>query len=204
MNYVFTYSKKYLLIFLIILIFAIKFKYYSLSLLIIFCIFCLFYFFRRPDIKIKNESNNIYAPASGKIIKILDHGNVIQIAIFINLWDAHIQYIPYNGIILDQIYKKGKFNAAYIFKKGKDNERLIHYIQTNKGIITVIQIAGVMVRNIVTFKKPKDMVKQCEELGLIKFGSSTQIFIPKNSTNDKLLIKEGDIVKGGETIIYTF
>ena len=204
MNYVFQYAKKYLIISFLIIIILINFRIFLPIPFIIMYVYFLFYFFRRPEIKIKNDRDHVYSPATGKVLKIIDMGDMYQIAIFINLWDEHIQYVPYSGYKTDELYKRGKFNPAYVFAKGKDNERLIHYFNTEKGAITVIQIAGVLARSIVSFKKPNEYVKQCEELGLIKFGSRCDIFIPKNTGADKLLIKEGQHVNGGITKIYRF
>jgi phosphatidylserine decarboxylase len=202
-NYVFKYAKKYLLISFLIMIFAINFKLVYLASFSLIYIYLLFYFFRKPERVEKPDKNYIFAPSYGKVIKIIETDNQYQVAIFINLWDIHIQYVPYDGKITSQIYKEGKFNPAFLFEKGKDNEQLIHNISTEKGKIQVVQVAGIIARSIVSFKKNYDNVKQNEELGLIKFGSMCVLTFPKIN-NQKILIKEKQQVKGGITKIYNF
>jgi len=90
-----------------------------------------------------------------------------------------------------------------LFKKGKDNEKLIHNIRTDRGLMTVVQIAGVVARSIEKFVNKGEQVSQNDELGLIRFGSRCDLFIPiENKFN--VLVKEGDRVKGGITNLVQF
>ena len=134
MNYVFQYAKKYLLISVLIIIILINFRFYKTILFVLLYIILLFFFFRDSQVKQKNDRNHVYAPASGKIIKIIDMGDQYQIAIFINLWDEHIQYVPYNGLKTSELYKKGKFNPAFyysVFKCTKSTNRWIQCLLWN-------------------------------------------------------------------------
>jgi phosphatidylserine decarboxylase len=203
MNYVFTYVKKYLGILLLILLIGVYFfNIYIIGVSLAF-IFILFYFFRQPSYKKTRDKKYLYAPTYGKIIKIREVEGLLQIATFIRLYDPHIQYIPYDGYIKEQIYKEGEFNPAYLFKKGKYNEKLIHNLQTDKGLISIVQIAGVIARTIEKFKNKNQFVKQKEELGLIRFGSRCDIFIPL-SNHMNVLVKEGDIIEGAITKLIEF
>jgi phosphatidylserine decarboxylase len=202
-NYSVVYMKKYLFILIILLIVGIKFwNKYIIGIALLPLLF-LIYFFRIPKHIEERNAKFATAPAYGKVIKVQEKDGLLQIAIFINLWDAHIQYMPYDGIIKKQIYKEGQFNPAYLFAKGKYNEKLIHNISTNKGMITVVQIAGVVARTIERFVQEGQAVQQNDEIGLIRFGSRCDIFIPLNNTM-KVLVKEGDRVKGGITKIVEF
>ena len=202
-NYSVVYMKKYLFILIILLIVGIKFwNKYIIGIALLPLLF-LIYFFRIPKHIEPRTDKFATAPAYGKVIKVQESNGLLQIAIFINLWDAHIQYMPYDGVIKKQIYKEGQFNPAYLFAKGKYNEKLIHNISTNKGIITVVQIAGVVARTIERFVQEGQAVQQNDEIGLIRFGSRCDIFIPLDNTM-KVLIKEGDRVKGGITKIVEF
>ena len=202
-NYSVVYMKKYLLILIILLGLGIKFWIKYLILAAALPLLFMIYFFRIPKNVGERSDKFATAPAYGKVIKVQEKDGLLQIAIFINLWDAHVQYMPYDGIIKKQIYKKGRFNPAYIFAKGKDNEKLIHNILTNKGMMTVVQIAGVCARTIERFVQEGQAVQQNEELGLIRFGSRCDIFIPLDNTMN-VLVKEGDRVKGGITKIVEF
>ena len=203
MHYCFQYVPKHV-IFSILLI-LVGFKFWFKWFMIIGVVYFLFllYFFRQPKEKALPDSNAVFAPCYGKVIKVQERDGLLQIATFINLWDPHIQYAPYKGHITGQIFKKGEFNPAYIFAKGKDNEKMIHNIQTDRGLMTVVQIAGVIARSIEAFVSKGDQVQQNSELGLIRFGSRCDIFIPiENKFN--ILVKEGDKIKGGITKLVQF
>jgi len=202
-NFCLDYVKKHVIFAILMIIIGYKFWYKYILISGIVILLFIIYFFRRPKVNTQRSRNFAVSPASGKIIKIQERDGLLQIAIFINLWDAHVQYVPYNGIVQSQIYKKGQFNAAYLFKKGKDNEKLIHNIRTDRGLMTIVQIAGVVARSIEKFVNKGEQVSQNEELGLIRFGSRCDLFIPvENKFN--VLVKEGDRVKGGITNLIQF
>jgi len=202
-NFCLDYVKKHVIFAILMIIIGYKFWYKYILISGIVILLFIIYFFRRPKVNTQRSRNFAVSPASGKIIKIQERDGLLQIAIFINLWDAHVQYVPYNGIVQSQIYKKGQFNAAYLFKKGKDNEKLIHNIRTDRGLMTVVQIAGVVARSIEKFVNKGEQVSQNDELGLIRFGSRCDLFIPiENKFN--VLVKEGDRVKGGITNLVQF
>lgn len=203
MHYCFQYVPKHV-IFAILLI-LVGFKFWFKWFMIIGVVYFLFllYFFRQPKEIAPPDTNFVFAPCYGKVIKVQERDGLLQIATFINLWDPHIQYAPYKGYVTNQIFKKGEFNPAYIFSKGKYNERMIHNIKTDRGLISVVQIAGVIARSIEAFIGEGDQVQQNSELGLIRFGSRCDIFIPiENKFN--VLVKEGDKIKGGITKLVQF
>ena len=202
-NYSVVYMKKYLFILIALLIVGIKFWNKYIIGIALFPLLFLIYFFRIPKHIEERNDKFVTAPAYGKVIKVQEKDGLLQIAIFINLWDAHIQYMPYDVVVKKQISKKGQFNQSYLFAKGKYNEKLIHNISTNKGIITVVQIAGVVARTIERFVQEGQAVQQNDEIGLIRFGSRCDVFIPLDNTM-KVLIKEGDKVQGGITKIVEF
>ena len=202
-NFCLDYVKKHVMFSILMIIIGYKFWYKYILISGIVILLVIIYFFRRPKVNTQKNRNFAVSPASGKIIKIQERDGLLQISIFINLWDAHVQYVPYDGLVQSQIYKKGQFNAAYLFKKGKDNEKLIHNIRTDRGLMSVVQIAGVVARSIEKFVNKGDQVSQNEELGIIRFGSRCDLFIPiENKFN--VLVKEGDRVKGGITKLIHF
>lgn len=203
-NFVLDYVQKQFLFSIFLIIIGYKFSYKYILLTGIVILLFLIYFFRRPTINTLRSRNHLISPASGKVIKIQEReGGLLQIAIYINLWDAHVQYVPYDGIVQSQIYKPGKFHPAYIFQKSEHNEKLIHNIQTDKGLISIVQIAGVLARTIEKFVHKGQRVSQTDELGLIRFGSRCDIFIPiENKFN--VLVREGQRVYGGKTQLLQF
>lgn len=163
------------------------------------------YFFRIKEVSKDLSEDFAFAPSYGRVVKVREFEGHLQIAMFISVLDAHIQYAPCGGKITEQIYKDGQFNSAYFFEKTELNEKLIHKIETSRGEIKVAQIAGLIARTIVPFVKVGEEVVQNQEIGLIKFGSSCHLFIPlKGNENMKVLIKEGDYVEGGITKIVQF
>lgn len=190
MNYI-IYSPE-LLIINIILIILFKNIYIIKYFLIIFLIFLL-YFFRGYDKKLlKNiPLKYILSPAQGTIKNIYYNDNNIIITIYLNIFDKHVQIIPYSGIVIKQKYKPGEFNTAYILNKSDYNERMITTIKSNFGNYTVIQYAGMITKRILTFIKKNEQVFKGEPLGLIKFSSRVDIILPKNfiilnNINDKI------------------
>lgn len=202
-NYTFIYEPKALFIFLLCIFIFYKLNFKKISLFFLLCICFLFYFFRIPEINKKKNDKFIFGPCYGTVKKITKTEHYTQIAIFINLTDPHIQYVPYDGVIRKILYKKGEFNPAYMIKKGKYNEKMIYHFNTRRGNIIVSQIAGVIARTIVPFVKEKQIVEQHEELGLIKLGSRCDIFIP-NANPMNFLVKKGDYIRGTNTKIVEF
>ena len=202
-NYVFLYELHTLVFLIIFLYIFFKLSFYKICGFIIFTILFLFYFFRIPDINQNLSSKYLYAPAYGKIKQIRNINNYLQIVIFINVTDPHVQYSPYNGFLKKIIYKKGEFNPAYMIHKGKDNEKMIYHLNTIRGNIIVSQVAGIIARTIIPFVKENTPIQQNEEIGLIKLGSRCDIFIPLDN-NMKILVKKGDYVKGTFTKLVEF
>lgn len=197
-NYIFKYGLKTLIIPILMLIFGIKIYNSYIILISIGLIVICINFFKRPNFDIKKDDNIILAPSFGRIQKIMKINNNIYISIFLSLFDPHIQYIPYDGFLINQIYKHGTFRAAFLFEKSTFNERMIHNIVTKFGTISIVQIAGMIARTIVPFLKQQTRVIKGEELGMIKFGSRVDIIVPIKE-NMKILIKQGQYVYGGQT-----
>lgn len=202
-NYSWRYMKKYLLISFGFIWYGYK-KWNKMLLLGTLFASIIIFFYRIPSLNMYRSDKYIFSPCFGKVKNISKKNNMLQISIYIGLGDPHIQYIPYNGIVIKQIYKKGSFHPAYLFEKSKFNEKLIHNIETKKGIITVVQIGGIIARSIKSFVKKDDFVAQNQELGLIGItGSRVDIFIPLNNQFN-ILIKKGDKVTNKTKLIQFF
>jgi phosphatidylserine decarboxylase len=203
MNNYINYSIETLLISLALLIFGIYYKNLFLIIISILIFILTFIFFRGWKNTITTPKNNIvYCPCEGKILSVKKDNYNYHIAIFLNLHNIHVQYIPIAGKLIKLKYKKGKFYPAYFFEKSNYNERMISYIETNYGIIEFHQIAGQIARRIKVFKKEGDILKPLDPYGLIKFGSRCDLKIPiDNFVLNNDLIKEKSI-KIGEIIGY--
>lgn len=173
----------------------------SLGIIIgVLIILFLYYFTKVPKLNSQISLNNILSPATGKIVRVNKTDKYVHFCIFLGLFDDHIQYIPYNGILNGSIHKPGEFHPAYMLEKSKYNERMEHTIETKLGTMYVTQIAGLVARRIYSYIKPKSIVKQGEKLGIIKLGSRVDISIPW-SPKMRILKKKGGKVKGGKSVL---
>jgi phosphatidylserine decarboxylase len=172
---------------------------------------CVGMFFRDPERVIPPGENQIVAPADGKIILIqevqypgLGDDTYLQISIFMSVFNVHINRAPLAGTVENVIYNPGKFFAAFENKASLLNEQnSIIFSSTVKEKpvrILVKQIAGLIARRIVCYAKPGKTFARGERIGLIRFGSRVDLFLPVDTT---LSVNLNDKVKGGATIVGT-
>ena len=167
----------------------------------------IFYFFRDPIRSIPND-DVVVSPADGQVTYIgesnsplqnnLDKNHYTKISIFLSIFDVHVNRMPIDASILSINYIPGKFLNATLDKSSKENERNIIYAKKNEDYFYVVQIAGLIARRIVCNLKNNQAVIKGERIGIIKFGSRVDLYLPKNYN---ILISKGQRVIGGETII---
>ena len=162
-------------------------------------------FFRDPTRDIPQGPGLVVSPADGKVVMIVPvpagHAageGATQVSIFLSVFDVHINRAPIAGRITDVVYNKGEFLPALDDKASLRNEQNRAFIEGPEGRVGFTQIAGLIARRIVFRKKAGDMVARGEQVGLIRFGSRTDVFLPRGST---LEVKVGDRVSGGSSII---
>ena len=166
------------------------------------------YFFRDPSREIPDDNNLILSPADGRIIEISEviedtfiKGPSIKIAIFLSLFDVHINRAPCDGKIVLLEYRKGKFLVASDPEASRQNERnSIGLIASNSFKILIRQIAGIIAQRIVCGINLNQEIKKGMQIGMIKFGSRTEIYLSKNKI-EKINVKLNDHVKSGESIL---
>ncbi len=163
------------------------------------------YFFRNPERSIPQDNSLLVSPADGKVMEVvsLDDDDFVKepcnkVVIFLSIFDVHINRSPMEGEIKCQQYICGRFKPAYKDSVGFENERHMIGIENDKLRITVTQIAGILARRIVSWVTLDDVLEKGERYGLIRFGSCTEVVMPKSV---EVVVKKGDRVKGGETII---
>lgn len=202
-TYLFTHGKRIVLFLIALFTIGYMLNNFRLKILSVILFIFTYYFFRIPRFETRRNNHIVYAPCFGKVIKsdliMMNNIKYHRICTFISLTNPHIQYMPVEGYINRMKYIKGEFNPAMIFKKSSYNERLHYYINSYHGNFIVTQIAGMLARTIVPFVRPKQLASQGSELGLIKFGSRCDIYIPYKD-NLKIIVREGDSVLGGQTI----
>ena len=148
---------------------------------------------------IPDAPNLIVSPADGKVVKIADGPEGERtISIFLSIFDVHVNRSPVSGELKSLEYKRGRFKAAFDEEASRVNEQNILTIQGDGIRVTVRQIAGLIARRVICWKKPGDILKRGELIGLIRFGSRVDIVIPERT---KLMVKVGERVRGGSSII---
>ncbi|MBY7649488.1 MAG: phosphatidylserine decarboxylase family protein [Candidatus Liberibacter europaeus] len=169
------------------------------------------YFFRDPERIVPIDPDLLISPADGHVSAIcevsppseleLDDETMMRISIFMNIFDCHVNRIPISGDIIKSVHRNGQFVSADLDKASENNERHSIVIKTIHGKIGVIQIAGFIARRIVCWVRPPMNVDAGMRLGIIKFGSRVDIFVPKNA-NIRVAIDQKTVA--GETIIAEF
>lgn len=160
------------------------------------------WFFRDPEREISGEPGLIVSPADGKVTDIsptqLNGKSCTRVSIFLNVFDVHVNRSPISGVIKQVVYQPGKFGNAMGAVSADQNEQNIVTVEGQGMTIVFKQIAGLLARRIVFTKKVGDMIDRGERVGLIKFGSRTDVIFPNPAD---LQIKVGDRVKGGSSVM---
>lgn len=168
---------------------------------LLFAVFFL-WFFRDPERAIPGEPGLIVSPADGKVTDVspaqLDGRPCTRISIFLSVFDVHVNRSPISGVIRDVAYKRGKFGNAMDAVSAEHNEQNVVTVEGEGYTLVFKQIAGLLARRIVFTKKAGDRVERGERVGLIKFGSRTDVIFPASA---EVKIKTGDRVKGGASVL---
>ena len=174
---------------------------YSEALLLIFIVF----FFRDPDRIIPKGENLVLSVGDGKVVVIeevsfpdLSEDKFMQVSVFLSVFDVHVNRVPVSGTVHEVKYFPGKFLAAWNEKASLDNEQSLISVDTGEKRVYFKQIAGLIARRIVYDLKPGQIVDAGDRFGLIRFGSRVDILLPMDT---EIIVKLGDAVKGGETVI---
>ncbi|MEK6531848.1 MAG: phosphatidylserine decarboxylase family protein [Deltaproteobacteria bacterium] len=163
-------------------------------------------FFRDPERRIPEDRGSIVSPADGRVIRIerlkqngLIRADAIKISIFMNLFNVHVNRIPYAGRVKEIIYRPGKFFNADLDKASEFNEQNALVMEDESGRrFAFVQIAGLIARRIVCRARQGMAFKKGERFGLIRFGSRLDVYLPETC---RLNVKVGDKVKAGNSIV---
>jgi phosphatidylserine decarboxylase len=163
------------------------------------------YFFRDPERTGQRGASLVVSPADGKLIMITEvdepafiKGRAIRLSIFMNVFNVHVNRYPVDGAVSYIHYNKGKFFNAAAEKSSLENEQMSVGINSGKYRVLVRQIAGLIARRIVTYSKVGDNVKQGDRMGIIRFGSRVDVFLPPGT---RVLARLGDATVAGVTIL---
>jgi phosphatidylserine decarboxylase len=163
------------------------------------------YFFRDPERTGDRGERVVTAPADGKVVLITEvdepafiHGRALRISIFMNVFNVHVNRYPISGTVKYVQYNPGKFLNAAAEKSSLENEQRSVGIEAGPYRILVRQIAGLIARRIVTYSREGERVEQGERMGLIRFGSRVDVFLP---TDAAVRVKIGELTTAGTTVV---
>ena len=163
------------------------------------------YFFRDPERTGARGDQVVVAPADGKVVLIQEvdepafmGGRAKRISIFMNVFNVHVNRYPVSGKVAYVKYNAGKFLNAAAEKSSLENEQMSVGVETPRGRVLTRQIAGLIARRIVTYSKLGETVQQGDRMGLIRFGSRVDVFLPLDA---KILVKIGEAPVAGTTVI---
>ena len=163
-------------------------------------------FFRDPNRAGQRGDRLILAPADGKVVSIIETdepaffgGRATRISIFMNVFNCHVNRYPTGGTVEYRHYNRGKFGHAAAEKSSLDNEQSSVGLMNGRGKVLVRQIAGLVARRIVTDHAVGTRVQQGQRLGMIRFGSRVDLFLPPDNT--RVLVKTGDNTLVGVTVV---
>lgn len=164
--------------------------------LVVLAAFCL-YFFRDPDREIPPGPVAV-SPADGKVVVVKPENGGQRISIFLNVFDVHVNRTPIPGRIADVHYQKGRFLVASKEEASHSNEQNVITVEGPLGRIEFKQIAGLIARRIICYKKPGDTVAAGERVGLIKFGSRVDVQL---GPEWDVTVRVGQRVAAGSSVI---
>lgn len=163
------------------------------------------YFFRDPERTGARGERLVISPADGRVIDIVEvdepsflHGRAIKISVFMNVFNVHVNRYPVSGRVTYVHYSPGKFLNAAVDKASLENEQMSVGVQGAKHKVLFRQIAGLVARRIVTYSRVGDDADQGERMGLIRFGSRVDVFVPVGST---VKVQLGERPLAGTTVL---
>jgi phosphatidylserine decarboxylase len=180
---------------------AVGFWYVAIVFIIVFLF--MVYFFRDPQRNPPADPDVVVSPADGRVTRVErvepnKNDSATVVSIFLSPFDVHINRAPIAGTITEMSYVPGKFLMATNEKASLVNEQNVLTIEGQKATVVCRQIAGILARRVVCWKKKGDNLTLGERFGLIKFSSRTDVVLPANVT---VTVAEGTRVQGGTTVI---
>ena len=162
-------------------------------------------FFRDPERAWSRGDRLIVAPADGKVVSVIEadepaflEGRARRVSIFMNVFDCHVNRYPTDGTVAYRHYNPGAFGHAAAEKSSLSNEQASVGLTTARGKVLIRQIAGLVARRIVTDDEVGTTVQQGARLGMIRFGSRVDLFLPLDT---RVLVHVGDTTRVGVTVV---
>src|SRR6266480_552524 len=176
--------------------------WYAAAAVLVFVALFIFSFFRDPDRVISSEPGVVVSPGDGRVVVVTDEENAgrpgKRVSIFLAVWNVHVNRAPATGTITKLEYRPGKFLAAMWERASLENEQNVFTLSTEAGEMVFKQIAGLIARRVVSWKKAGEKVARGERIGLVRFGSRVDVWVPREA---EIPVKVGDNVKGGSSVV---
>ncbi len=170
--------------------------------ILVFLAAFVLYFFRDPERIVPADPAVVVSPADGRVMEIVDQAMGSQpgrrVSIFLAIWDVHVNRAPLAGRILKLEYRPGRFLAAMRSRASAENEQNVIHLSTERGEIVLKQIAGWIARRVLCWKAEGDTVALGERVGMIRFGSRVDIWLPLEA---EIVVRPGQHVAGGSSIL---
>jgi phosphatidylserine decarboxylase len=163
--------------------------------------------FRDPEREIQHDDQLALAPADGRVMRVETiwddywQREMLEVAIFLAIWDVHVQRVPVEGTVVGQVRKHGANRPAMTSAAAKLNNQLLTYYETESGPVTVNQITGMVARRLINWNQMGSQVQQGDRLGMIVLGSQVTLHVDPHS---QPLVWPGDIVRAGVTPLVKF
>src|SRR6266436_124127 len=162
----------------------------------------VFSFFRDPERVIPTELGAVVSPGDGRVVVVTEEENAgrpgKRVSIFLAVWNVHVNRSPAAGTITKMEYRPGKFLAAMRERASLENEQNVFTLSTDAGELVFKQIAGLIARRVVSWKRPGEKVARGERIGLVRFGSRVDLWVPNEA---EILVSVGENVKGGSSVL---
>jgi phosphatidylserine decarboxylase len=176
--------------------------WYAVAAVLVFLALFIFSFFRDPERVIPAEAGAVVSPGDGRVVVVREEENAgrpgKRVSIFLAVWNVHVNRAPAAGTITKLEYRPGKFLAAMRERASVENEQNVFTLSTDAGEMVFKQIAGLLARRVVSWKKAGEEVARGERIGLVRFGSRVDVWVPKEA---EILVKVGENVKGGASVL---
>jgi len=183
-------------------ILAAGFGWIGTSIVLLTLALLIVYFFRDPERRVPADPAAVVSPADGRVMEVaaesMDGQAGRRISIFLAVWNVHVNRAPMAGLLEKLEYRPGKFHAAMRARASKENEQNVFYVDTERGRIVFKQIAGWIARRVVSWKAPGDSLARGERIGLIRFGSRMDVWLPEGAD---IVARPGETVRAGESIL---
>jgi len=181
---------------------ALYLHVYKASVLFLILTLFVLNFFRDPERTSPSDPCVIVSPADGRVVQVAEESfegrSLRRVSIFMSPVDVHVNRSPVAGTVRDVVYQKGRFGIASSERASAENEQNVFTLESAAGLVVVRQIAGLLARRIVFWKRVGDPLERGERVGLIKFGSRVDVLLDPTL---ELRVRVGDRVRAGSAVL---